>query len=154
LADDYQVVYHPINYYQRIGKSKIVPRHFLDFAILVIRMAMLFRPLKVFIPIVCASGLMGLAKVGFDIAAAIIRHGGISWALFSEPLLSTSALLLLLGSYHLLLIGMMADGIIRRIARHNQPVVLSHRIVASEVAGEIAGDRQVEEQAVTVQMKN
>src|SRR5690349_968381 len=34
LADDYQVVYHPINYYRRIGKSKIEPRNFLDFVIL------------------------------------------------------------------------------------------------------------------------
>jgi glycosyltransferase involved in cell wall biosynthesis len=75
LADDYMVIYHPINYYQRIGKSKIVPRHFLDFMILVLRMAMLFQPLKVFVPIVCSSGLMGLAKVCFDITATIWRHG-------------------------------------------------------------------------------
>jgi len=55
LADDYQVVYHQINYLRRIGKSKIVPRHFLDFTILVLRMAMLFQPLKVFVPIACSS---------------------------------------------------------------------------------------------------
>lgn len=158
LADDYQVVYHPINYYQRIGKSKIAPRHFLDFTILVIRMAMLFQPLKVFVPLVCTSGLMGLIKVGFDITAAIIRHGGFKWSILSAPVLSTSALLLLLGSYQLLLIGMMADGVIRRIARHSQPRALSYGVVASEVAsgvaGEIDGSRQVEEHAITVQMKN
>ncbi len=147
MADDYQVVYHPINYYQRIGKSKIVPRHFLDFTILVLRMAMLFQPLKVFVPIVCSSGMMGVIKVSFDIVAAIIRNGGVSWKLLSEPVVSTSALFLLLGSYQLLLIGMMADGVIRRIARHNQPGVLSHGVTASEVSA----DRQVEEITVRVE---
>ncbi len=150
LADDYLVVYHPINYYQRIGKSKIAPRHFLDFIILVIRMAMLFQPLKVFVPIACTSGLIGLIKVGFDITAAIVRHGGFSWSIFTGPVLSTSALFLLLGSYQLLLIGMMADGVIRRIARHSQPRVISHGIVSSEIADE----RQVEEQAGIAQIKN
>jgi glycosyltransferase involved in cell wall biosynthesis len=138
LADDYLVVYHPINYYQRIGKSKIAPRHFLDFVILVLRMAMLFQPLKVFVPLVCTSGFLGLIKVAYDIIAAIIRHGGLNWSLFSGPILSTSALFLLLGSYQLLLIGMMADGVIRRIARHNQARVISHGIVASEISSEPA----------------
>jgi len=133
LADDYHVVYHPINYYQRIGKSKIVPRNFLDFIILVIRMAMLFQPLRVFAPFVFAVGLSGLLKVAFDVVAAVGRHGGLDWALFSEPVLSTTALLLLLASFQLLLIGMVADGVIRRIARHGQPLVLSHGVEASEL---------------------
>ncbi len=154
MADDYHVVYHPVNYYQRIGKSKIVPRHFLDFTILVIRMAMLFQPLKVFVPLVCTSGLMGLGKVAFDIGAAVVRHDGFSWAILSDPLLSTSALLLLMGSYHLLLIGMMADGVIRRIARHNQSRAISRAVVASEIASETAGGGQAEEQTVVVHAKN
>jgi glycosyltransferase involved in cell wall biosynthesis len=147
LADDYRVLYHPINYYRRIGRSKIMPRHFLDFTILVIRMAMLFKPLRVFVPIVCTSGLAGIIKVAFDIIVAVIRHGGFSWSLFSEPVISTSALLLLLGSYQLLLIGMVADGLIRRIARHNQPRVLSHGILVAE----ISKGRQLDEQAVATQ---
>ena len=144
FADDYQVVYHPINYYQRVGNSKIVPWHFLDFTILVIRMAMLFQPLKVFGPFVFVLGLAGLVKVGFDIMATFLRHGGPSWALLSEPVLSTSALLLLLASFQLLLIGMVADGVIRRIARHSQPLVLSHGVVVSEMAA----DQQAEEPSV------
>jgi glycosyltransferase involved in cell wall biosynthesis len=144
LADDYRVVYHPINYYQRIGRSKIVPRHFIDFTILVIRMAMLFQPLRVFVPIVCTSGLLGVIKITFDVTAAVIRHGGFSWSLLSEPVISTSALLLLLGSYQLLLIGMVADGLIRRIARHNQSRVLSRGIQVSEIS---KGRRLEEEMA-------
>jgi glycosyltransferase involved in cell wall biosynthesis len=133
LADDYQVIYHPISYYQRIGKSKIVPRHFLDFVILVIRMAMLFQPLKVFVPLVSAFGLLGVVKVGFDITAALLRHNGLSRELLSAPVLSTSALLLLLASFQLLLIGMMADGVVRRIAQHNQPKALSRGVTMSEI---------------------
>jgi glycosyltransferase involved in cell wall biosynthesis len=141
LADDYRVIYHPINYYQRIGRSKIMPRHFIDFTILVIRMAMLFQPLRVFVPIVCTSGLLGIIKIAFDVSAALIRHGGFSWGLLSEPIISTSALLLSLGSYQLLLIGMVADGLIRRIARHNQSRVPSRGVQVSE----ISKGRQLEE---------
>jgi glycosyltransferase involved in cell wall biosynthesis len=147
LADDYRVIYHPINYYRRIGRSKIVPRHFIDFMILVIRMAMLFQPLKVFVPIVCSLGLLGIIKVVFDVTVAVIRHGGFSWSLFSEPVISTSALLLLLGSYQLLLIGMVADGLIRRIARHNQPRVLSHGTLVAE----ISKGRQFDEEVMATQ---
>jgi hypothetical protein len=77
---------------------------------------------------------MGILKVVYDIVATVIRHGGFSWAIFAEPIVSTSALLLLLGSYQLLLIGMMADGVIRRIARHNQPRFVSHGVAASEMS--------------------
>ena len=133
LADDYHVVYHPINYYQRIGKSKIVARNFLDFIILVLRMAMLFQPLRVFAPFVFALGLCGFIKVAFDVMAAIGRHGLLDWALLTEPVLSTTAVLLLLASFQLLLIGMVADGVLRRIARHSQPLVLSHAVDISEL---------------------
>jgi glycosyltransferase involved in cell wall biosynthesis len=134
LADDYQVVYHPINYYQRVGKSKIVPRNFLEFVILVIRMAMLFQPLRVFVPFVFVLALLGLIKLGWDILASFLKHGGFTMALLSEPVVSTSAVLLLLGSFQLLLIGMVADGVIRRIARHSQPLVSSNGAGVSEIA--------------------
>src|SRR4030095_3805290 len=41
LADDYRVVYHPIEYYRRLGKSKITPRRLIGFLILVLRLARL-----------------------------------------------------------------------------------------------------------------
>jgi glycosyltransferase involved in cell wall biosynthesis len=146
LAEDYHVIYHPINYYPRIGKSKIVARNFLDFVILVLRMAMLFQPLKVFVPLAFGFGILGAAKVIFDIVGATLRHGGLSWTMLSDPILSTSALLLLLGGFQLLLIGMVADGVVRRIGQHNQPRVLSHRIVASEVtAGQPRKEHAVSE---------
>src|SRR5581483_4862849 len=126
LADDYRVVYQPIDYYKRIGKSKITPRHFMDFVVLVLRMAMLFQPLKVFVPLAFGCGLLGALKVVYDIASFSLRTGTFNWSLLYQPVLSTSAILLLLVALQLLLIGMLADGILRRIALHNEPLVSSH----------------------------
>src|SRR5581483_6284821 len=131
LADDYRVVYQPIDYYQRIGKSKITPRHFMDFVVLVIRMAMLFQPLKVFVPLAFTCGLMGLFKVVYDVASFSLRTGHLDWSFLYQPVLSTSAILLLLVGLQLLLIGMLADGILRRIALQSTPVP-SHGIKVIE----------------------
>ncbi|MEE8126610.1 MAG: glycosyltransferase family 2 protein [Nitrospirales bacterium] len=125
LGDDYRVVYHPINYYKRTGQSKIRPKHFMEFMILVLRMAMLFQPLKVFIPLACVFGLGGLLKLFFDVSLFFQRTTAFEWASLYNPILSTSTLLLLLGALQLLLVGMVADGILRRVTQHNRPEVLS-----------------------------
>jgi glycosyltransferase involved in cell wall biosynthesis len=130
LADDYLIAYHPINYYQRVGKSKITPRHFMDFTILVLRMAMLFQPLKVFTPLAFFCGFLGGMKVFYDIATAFPRAASVDWSLFYQPVLSTSAILLLLVGLQLLLIGMVADGVVRRIGQQNRSMAPSHAIRA------------------------
>jgi glycosyltransferase involved in cell wall biosynthesis len=132
LADDYRVVYHPIDYHERIGNSKITPRHFMDFIMLVLRMAMLFQPMKIFVPLALTCGLLGLLKVTFDILSIIPRTGSFDWSFIFKPVLSTSSILLLLVGLQLLLIGMVADGALRRIAQHNGPLVPSHGIRALE----------------------
>jgi glycosyltransferase involved in cell wall biosynthesis len=129
LADDYRVIYHPIDYYRRVGRSKITPRHFIDFVMLVLRMAMLFQPLKIFVPLGFACGLVGLGKVVFDLAALFMRTPTVGWALLYQPVLSTSAVLLLLVGLQLVLIGMVTDGIMRRIALQNGPSVPSRAIL-------------------------
>jgi glycosyltransferase involved in cell wall biosynthesis len=126
LADDYTVVYHPINYHKRVGKSKITPVHFLDFVILVVRMAMLFQPLRIFVPLAVGFGVLGVLKVIYDIASFSLRTGTFDWSLLYQPVLSTSAILLLLVGLQVLFFAMLADGIIRRIALHNEPLVSSH----------------------------
>jgi glycosyltransferase involved in cell wall biosynthesis len=126
LADDYTVVYHPINYHQRVGKSKIAPVHFLDFLILVVRMAMLFQPLRIFVPLAAGLGGLGVLKVIYDIASFSLRTGTFDWSLLYQPVLSTSAILLLLVGLQVLFFAMLADGIVRRIALHNEPLVSSH----------------------------
>lgn len=141
MADDYTVTYHPIDYFARIGKSKIVPRHFMDFIILVMRMAMLFQPLKVFIPAALSFGGLGVLKVMYDIATSSLRHPGEEWSVFYTPVLSTSAILLLLIGLQFLLIGMVADGVVRRIALHSGPMAASSAVVVAEV-GESAGSER------------
>ncbi|MGE5139109.1 MAG: glycosyltransferase family 2 protein [Rudaea sp.] len=128
MADDYRVVYRPINYRERIGRSKITPRHFMDFMMLVLRMAMLFQPMKIFVPLALTCGSLGLFKVVFDILSIIPRTGGLDWSLLFKPVLSTSSILLLLVGLQLLLIGMVADGALRRIAQHNGPLIPSRGI--------------------------
>lgn len=145
LADNYRVRYHPINYYQRVGKSKIVPRDFLDFTILVVRMAMLFQPLKVFVPLAFLSGILGMLKVIYDILSVLPRTGTLDWSLLYKPVLSTSAILLLLVGLQLLLIGMLADGVIRRIGLHSEPLVASQGVRLLEFGsrqGEAAGEEE------------
>jgi glycosyltransferase involved in cell wall biosynthesis len=134
MADDYSVVYHPIDYYARVGRSKIVPRHFMDFVILVLRMAMLFQPLKVFIPAALSFGGLGALKVIYDIATSPLRHPERDWSVLYTPVLSTSAILLLLIGLQFLLIGMVADGVVRRIALHSGPMASSRAVAVAEIS--------------------
>ena len=131
LADGYRVIYHPINYNRRIGNSKIMPRHFMDFMILVLRMAMLFQPLKVFVPLALLCGLLGVSKTLFDLMLLSPELFSLDWAaLLTHPLLSTSSVLLLLVGLQLMLIGMVADALLRKIARNNTSLAPSHAIYA------------------------
>jgi glycosyltransferase involved in cell wall biosynthesis len=128
LADGYRVVYHPIDYYQRIGKSKIRPWHFMDFSMLVLRMAMLFQPMKIFVPAAFFCIIAGIAKVCLDVVAYFWRTNTFDVSILFQPVLSTSAILLLLVGFQLLLIGMLADGVLRRIAQRNAPLEPSHGV--------------------------
>jgi len=58
-----RMVYTPIQYGKRVGKSKIRPVDFINFIILILRMTVLFNPLRVFIPL--GLVLMGLGAVKF-----------------------------------------------------------------------------------------
>ena len=134
LADDYLVIYHPINYYQRTGQSKVVPWHFLDFSIIILRISLMFNPLKVFVPLAVFFGSLGIFKTIYDIVAAFARYPDPIEGLLIEPVLSTSAVLLLFVGLQLLMIGMMADGVIRRIGQTNRPLIPSHGIHSAEIS--------------------
>jgi glycosyltransferase involved in cell wall biosynthesis len=133
LADDYHITYHPINYFPRSGKSKIVPRHFIDFLVLIIRISMIFNPLKVFVPMALFFGSLGILKTIYDVLAVFARSVNPGLDLFLQPVLSTSAVLLLFVGLQFLMIGMVADGVIRRIAQSNPPVAPSHGRLWKEV---------------------
>ena len=137
LADDYRVVYHPINYYERVGKSKIRPRNFIDFAILVLRMAMLFQPLKIFGPLAFLCIVLGVVKATADSATVLSRAPVWDLSLFQHPMLSVSAMLLLLVGLQILLIGMMADGVLRRIGQGNRNLAPSHAVLSHELPGNL-----------------
>jgi glycosyltransferase involved in cell wall biosynthesis len=143
LADEYHVVYHPISYYPRVGQSKIAPRNFIDFIILVLRMAMLFQPLKIFLPLSLMVGAAGVLKVIYDVIAFVPRSSADGWSFFYQAVLSSSAVFLLLVSLQLLLIGMVADGILRRIAQHNRSLVPSRALRFSESAPILPAEERI-----------
>jgi glycosyltransferase involved in cell wall biosynthesis len=102
-CDKYAVSYIPINYRERQGTSKIVARDAGSFAILILRTAMLFRPLRVFLPLVLLCLGYGLAKMSID-----LTH---------DPNISASAILAFLTAVQLLLIGMLGDAMATRLGR-------------------------------------
>jgi glycosyltransferase involved in cell wall biosynthesis len=133
LADDYRVVYYPISYYPRVGASKIVPRHFMDFLMLVFRMAVLFQPLRVFLPLAFTSGMLGLIKTTYDVVAFLARTQTSVWSVFYLPVLSPSAILLLLLGFQLLVVGMVVDALVRRMAQRDT-LVPSRAIISAASA--------------------
>jgi glycosyltransferase involved in cell wall biosynthesis len=110
LCDKYAVAYLPVDYHKRQGRSKIVPWDAGSFVILVLRMAMLFRPLRVFLPLALVCALYGLAKMAIDLA--------------HDPNISASAVLALLGALQLILVGMLGDAIATRLGRLRPNAVL------------------------------
>lgn len=104
-CDKYAVSYLPIDYLPREGKSKIVPWDAGSFFILILRTVMLFRPLRVFFPVVLLALVAGLAKMGVD-----LTH---------QPNISASAQLALMSALLILLIGMLGDAIAARMGRFN-----------------------------------
>lgn len=107
LANGYSVRYAPIEYLPRAGKSKFhwwtdTRRYLLQ----VIRMALMWEPLRVFAPPAALVGLAGMAKLGFELLA---RDQGIA----------TSTFVILGVSVALLLLGTTADLFVQLHKQHN-----------------------------------
>lgn len=62
-----RLLYVPIDYGKRVGKSKIRPVDFINFIILVLRVIMLFNPLRIFIPLGLVLIGIGTIKLIYDI---------------------------------------------------------------------------------------
>jgi glycosyltransferase involved in cell wall biosynthesis len=140
LADDYLVVYYPIDYYKRIGKSKITPRNFMDFVVLILKISMMFQPLKVFLPLAFLVLGLGFTKTIFDVWSLWVRNIHVEWSLLFYPVLSTSAMLLTLTGMQLLFIGMLAEAVVRRIVQHTGSQVPSRGVTVLEVSATSARD--------------
>ncbi len=66
ISSGYSVAYVPIDYYKRVGKSKIKLSHAYRFAFMILRTMMLFQPMRVLGPVASAVILGGLAKLIYD----------------------------------------------------------------------------------------
>ena len=103
LTNGYLVDYVPINYHARVGRSKIRPiQDTLNFIQLVLRIALYFKPLKVFVPF-----SMGLFALAF------------AWAIFSKVALGRLAdvttLVIATTAIQVFMIGMLAELINQRL---------------------------------------
>ncbi len=67
LCNNLLVYYHPIEYAERIGNSKIRPMDAYHFLLLILRTIVFFNPLKVFLPLGAFFFLIGLGKFIYDL---------------------------------------------------------------------------------------
>lgn len=94
LCNELAVGYVPIDYHKRIGASKIRPSHAYHFLMLILRVTVLFNPLKVFLPLGLVTFLVGLGKFGYDV---------------TKENLSESAIMCILGAVIIWAVGLLAD---------------------------------------------
>jgi len=101
LLEKYRIKFIPINYYKRVGKSKINPlKDFFNFIILVFRIISFFRPLRFYLPI----------SIFFLIAAFLRAIRDI--LLFNS--IETAAVLLFIIAIQTLFFGLLADLIVNK----------------------------------------
>ena len=127
-CDNYAVRYLPVDYLPRKGKSKIVPWDAASFAVLILRTATMFRPLRVFLPVVGLCLMYGLTKMSIDMSR--------------DPNISASALGAFISALLVLLIGLLADGIALRLGRMHQNVTgvpLADELDSQEPRSVVAG---------------
>ena len=129
LCDKYAVSYLPIDYRKRQGKSKIMPWDAGSFAVLIMRVAMLFRPLRVFLPIAVVCLVYGFIKMAFDLSR--------------DPNISASAIFAFVSSLMMVLVGMLGDAVATRLGRFNQFAALGVRPKEFEMTDETVGELKV-----------
>ena len=104
LTNNHSVLFHPIDYKRRIGKSKIQPiRDTLRFVQLIARMGMYFAPLRVLAPVILVLCVLFAISIGYDVF--VIKN------------LTDKSVLLLMFTMNTALFGLLADMIEKR-SRH------------------------------------
>lgn len=127
-CDKYAVTYLPIDYRPRKGRSKIVPWDAGSFFVLILRTAMLFRPIRIFLPVVLLCLMYGFVKMSID-----LTH---------QPNISASALLALMSALLILMVGMLGDAIATRLGRLNANSVIGVQMI--DVLSESPDERAAE----------
>ena len=102
-CDRYAINYVPIDYHRRTGRSKIVAWDAATFAALIVRIAVLFKPLRVFLPIVLLSAAYGFVKGAVDY--------------YLNGFVSQTAILAMMGSLQILMMGLVAEAVSTRLNR-------------------------------------
>ena len=105
LCNDYMVQYIPIDYFKRIGKSKIRAVDAYHFFLLILRTIVYFNPLKVFLPVGAVFFLTGFGKLIYDLTKGNV---------------SETAEIGLLGAFSLWGLGLLSDQIARMGQRFHQ----------------------------------
>ncbi len=97
LTNGYSVVYVPIDYHARVGKSKIKPiRDTLNFMMLILRIGLYFAPLRIFVPISLCLILLSLF------------WGIVSFAIFGQPA-DVSSMVIFMTAVQILMLGLLAE---------------------------------------------
>ena len=103
LSNAYFLGYTPINYYPRVGRSKIRPiRDTLNFAGLILRMALYFAPLKLFLPL---SGILVMVAIGWGLVSKFV---------FGQ-LADVSSVIIVVAAIQVAVVGLLAELINRRV---------------------------------------
>lgn len=105
IADGYKVCYESIDYHKREGDSKIKPRDAVGFFILILRTVTYFNPLRTFVPLFLLFFTMAMMKLSYDI-------------FYLDNITDTSTLLFV-SSLQIILIGIVADLVVRRGSKHD-----------------------------------
>jgi glycosyltransferase involved in cell wall biosynthesis len=105
ICDNYAIGYHTIDYRHRKGQSKIVPWDAMNFAMLIVRMAILFRPLRVMLPPAFLCFLYASVKTVIDLA------------IVGDPMVSASAVLMMNTAVNIAFMGMLAEAIATHVGR-------------------------------------
>lgn len=93
-----RIIYIPIEYRRRVGSSKIRATDFVRFVVLVLRVIMLFNPLRIFLPLGAMFFAVGLAKSIYDV---------------TQLNLSETAIFMFLAAIMVWSLGLIADMIAR-----------------------------------------
>ena len=102
LCNEGSVVYIPINYAKRRGRSKIRPlRDTMNFLILIMRTILYFNPLRIFLPVSLLIGTLFAVSLAYDII--VLKD------------LTEKTLIFLFGAIQLMAIGVIADLITKRL---------------------------------------
>lgn len=103
LSNGYLVDYVPINYHARVGTSKIRPIHdTLNFIQLVLRIALYFVPLKIFLPL---SGILLLISIAWGLA---------TWAVWGQ-IADVSTVVIAMTAVQVAVTGLLAELVNRRV---------------------------------------